>query len=119
MAFPVDVLWVEAQLSTQCSSTAQVPLCMMHGHRLVQLGLDGGIFFPTSRRLVRPTYICRCRRLIILQSETFNKPDAAYAAARNITWDDSYHGFSGPVQASHAPYDYPGSGKFKFSSYMQ
>ncbi|PSN67054.1 choline dehydrogenase-like protein [Corynespora cassiicola Philippines] len=43
------------------------------------------------------------------KSETFHKPDADYAAEKNITWDDSVHGFQGPVQTSHAPYDYPGS----------
>ncbi|KAF1944605.1 choline dehydrogenase-like protein [Clathrospora elynae] len=43
------------------------------------------------------------------KSETFTPPDANYAAERNITWDESMHGFDGPVQASHAPYDYPGS----------
>lgn len=44
------------------------------------------------------------------QSETFNPPDLAYAAERNITWDISIHGVDGPVQVSYAPYDYPGSG---------
>ena len=29
----------------------------------------------------------------------------------NITWEDAVHGFNGPVKASYAPYDYPGSGK--------
>ncbi|KAI4640376.1 hypothetical protein J4E93_008582 [Alternaria ventricosa] len=43
------------------------------------------------------------------KSETFTAPDADYAASHNITWDVSVHGFEGPVQASHAPYDYPGS----------
>ncbi|ORY01579.1 choline dehydrogenase-like protein [Clohesyomyces aquaticus] len=46
------------------------------------------------------------------KSETFNRPDAAYTASHNITWDDSVHGFKGPVQASLAPYDYPGSANF-------
>ncbi|KAF2189246.1 GMC oxidoreductase [Zopfia rhizophila CBS 207.26] len=46
------------------------------------------------------------------KSETFNRPDATYAKERNITWDDSVHGFSGPVRASYAPYDYPGSANF-------
>lgn len=45
------------------------------------------------------------------ESETFTAPDADYAASHNITWDVSVHGFEGPVQASHAPYDYPGSGQ--------
>ncbi|KAF2017824.1 GMC oxidoreductase [Aaosphaeria arxii CBS 175.79] len=46
------------------------------------------------------------------KSENFNPPDAKYAAERNITWDKSVHGFGGPVQASYAPYDYPGSANF-------
>ncbi|RYN85077.1 hypothetical protein AA0120_g8996 [Alternaria tenuissima] len=43
------------------------------------------------------------------KSETFTAPDAEYAARHNITWDVAIHGSDGPVQASHAPYDYPGS----------
>ncbi|CAN9327524.1 unnamed protein product [Alternaria sp. RS040] len=43
------------------------------------------------------------------KSETFTAPDAEYAASRNITWNLAIHGSGGPVQASHAPYDYPGS----------
>ncbi|KAF2662540.1 GMC oxidoreductase [Lophiostoma macrostomum CBS 122681] len=46
------------------------------------------------------------------KSETFTPPGAAYASEHNITWDTAVHGFSGPVQASHAPYDYPGSANF-------
>jgi choline dehydrogenase-like flavoprotein len=49
------------------------------------------------------------------KSETFTRPDPLYAAERNITWIDAVHGFSGPVQASYAPYDYPGSGKYLYS----
>jgi hypothetical protein len=51
-------------------------------------------------------------QLTLEQSETFNVPDAEVANERNITWDNSVHGFDGPVQASHARYDYPGSGRF-------
>ncbi|KAF1851313.1 GMC oxidoreductase [Cucurbitaria berberidis CBS 394.84] len=46
------------------------------------------------------------------KSETFNPPNAEYAAQHNITWDESLHGFDGPVQASYAPYDYAGSENF-------
>ncbi|KAF2260261.1 choline dehydrogenase-like protein [Lojkania enalia] len=46
------------------------------------------------------------------KSEAFNRPDPKYAIEHNITWDDSVHGFNGPVQISHAPYDYPGSANF-------
>ncbi|KAH9880905.1 hypothetical protein IAQ61_001199 [Plenodomus lingam] len=46
------------------------------------------------------------------KSETFTPPDTSYAAERNITWDLSVHGSTGPVQASYAPYDYPGSANF-------
>ncbi|KAF2846944.1 GMC oxidoreductase [Plenodomus tracheiphilus IPT5] len=46
------------------------------------------------------------------KSETFSPPLASYAAERNITWDESVHGFAGPVQASYAPYDYPASASF-------
>ncbi|KAF2627624.1 GMC oxidoreductase [Macroventuria anomochaeta] len=46
------------------------------------------------------------------KSETFSRPDQNYAAEHNITWDDTVHGFDGPVQASYAPYDYPGSVNF-------
>ncbi|KAL1794907.1 hypothetical protein ACET3X_006723 [Alternaria dauci] len=43
------------------------------------------------------------------KSETFTAPDAEYAVRHNITWDAAVHGSDGPVQASYAPYDYPGS----------
>ncbi|KAF2246817.1 GMC oxidoreductase [Trematosphaeria pertusa] len=46
------------------------------------------------------------------KSETFNRPDPIYAAEHNITWDDSVHGFQGPVPVTIAPYDYPGSANF-------
>lgn len=46
------------------------------------------------------------------KSEFFNRPDRGYAAEHNITWDDAVHGLDGPVQASYAPYDYPGGGKY-------
>ena len=46
----------------------------------------------------------------------FTPPDANYATARNITWDETVRGFDGPVQASYAPYDYPGSGMFDESA---
>ncbi|KAJ8107527.1 hypothetical protein OPT61_g8803 [Boeremia exigua] len=44
------------------------------------------------------------------KSETFQRPDLQYAAEHNITWDDAVRGSGGPVHASYAPYDYPGSG---------
>ncbi|CAO2658119.1 Nn.00g073790.m01.CDS01 [Neocucurbitaria sp. VM-36] len=46
------------------------------------------------------------------KSETFHPPDPQYAAEHNMTWDESVHGFDGPVQASYAPYDYAGSEDF-------
>ncbi|KAF2820284.1 choline dehydrogenase-like protein [Ophiobolus disseminans] len=46
------------------------------------------------------------------KSATFTPPDAEYAKERNITWDASVRGIDGPVQASYAPYDYPGSANF-------
>jgi len=49
--------------------------------------------------------------LIKMQSETFHTPDSTYAAEHNLTWDESVHGFDGPVQASYAPYDFPGAGE--------
>lgn len=54
---------------------------------------------------------CTSRANVQSQSETFNRPDPIYAAEHNITWDDSVHGFQGPVPVTIAPYDYPGSGK--------
>ncbi|KAK5625400.1 hypothetical protein RRF57_001116 [Xylaria bambusicola] len=41
--------------------------------------------------------------------ENFTKPDSAFAARANISWDDSLHGTSGPVQYSYPNYFYPGS----------
>ena len=46
-----------------------------------------------------------------MQSETFHAPDSTYAAEHNLTWDESVHGFDGPVQASYAPYDFLGAGE--------
>lgn len=46
------------------------------------------------------------------KSETFHSPEAAYAHDRNITYDESVHGFTGPIQSSYPPYDYPGSANF-------
>jgi hypothetical protein len=43
-----------------------------------------------------------------MQSENFTAPDAAFAAASNISWIDSVHGHSGPVQSTYANYVYPG-----------
>lgn len=45
------------------------------------------------------------------QSENFTRPNAAYAAAHNISFLDSVHGFGGPVQLAYSIYDYPGSSK--------
>ncbi|KAK0122040.1 hypothetical protein ONS95_010304 [Cadophora gregata] len=46
------------------------------------------------------------------KSETFTPPEAAFAKKYNITWDSSYHGNNGPVQASYAPYGYQSSANF-------
>ncbi|KAH6720855.1 choline dehydrogenase-like protein [Leptodontidium sp. MPI-SDFR-AT-0119] len=46
------------------------------------------------------------------KSETFARPEAAFAKKNNITWNDSAHGFKGPLQASYAPYDYQSSANF-------
>lgn len=46
-----------------------------------------------------------------MKSENFTRPDAAFAKAANITWDDSVRGNSGPVQYTYPNYYYPGSGK--------
>jgi choline dehydrogenase len=45
------------------------------------------------------------------QSEIFSPPNAAYAAAHNISYQDSIHGTSGPIHSSYAEYDYPGGGE--------
>lgn len=45
------------------------------------------------------------------QSENFTTPDPAFAAARNISWEDDAHGTDGPIHASYAPYDYPSGGE--------
>lgn len=67
-----------------------------------------------SRRRVRP-YEDRCGLLahIVMQSENFTAPDAAFAAAGNISWIDGVHGFEGPVQSTYPNYFFPGSGKNK------
>ncbi|CZS97710.1 related to alcohol oxidase [Rhynchosporium agropyri] len=46
------------------------------------------------------------------KSETFGKPEASFAKQYNISWDDSAHGFQGPVQTTYSPYDYPSSANF-------
>ncbi|KAL2060753.1 hypothetical protein VTL71DRAFT_9395 [Oculimacula yallundae] len=46
------------------------------------------------------------------KSETFGRPEASFAKQYNISYDDSAHGFKGPVQASYSPYDYPSSANF-------
>ncbi|KAI1339886.1 hypothetical protein F5Y15DRAFT_72209 [Xylariaceae sp. FL0016] len=46
------------------------------------------------------------------KSENFGKPDPAFAAANNITWDDSVHGFDGPVAWSYPTYHYPSATNF-------
>ncbi|KAK3291832.1 uncharacterized protein B0H64DRAFT_408215 [Chaetomium fimeti] len=43
------------------------------------------------------------------KAETFTAPDAAFAAAGNISWDAAVRGDSGPVQYSYPNYFYPGS----------
>lgn len=48
---------------------------------------------------------------MIMQSENFTAPDAAFAAAGNISWIESVHGFEGPVQNTYPNYFFPGSGK--------
>lgn len=49
--------------------------------------------------------VCHC------QAENFTAPNAALAAAGNISWDDSVRGHSGPVQYSYPNYFFPGSGE--------
>lgn len=45
------------------------------------------------------------------KSENFTPPDQAFAEKANISWDESIHGTSGPLQVSYPNYYYPGSGK--------
>lgn len=45
------------------------------------------------------------------KSENFTPPDPAFAAVANISWDDTVHGFNGPVQNTYPNYYFPGSGK--------
>ncbi|GAB1317329.1 hypothetical protein MFIFM68171_07539 [Madurella fahalii] len=44
-----------------------------------------------------------------MKGETFTAPNADFAAAGNISWDDSVRGESGPVQYSYPNYFFPGS----------
>ncbi|CAG8957813.1 hypothetical protein HYFRA_00000152 [Hymenoscyphus fraxineus] len=46
------------------------------------------------------------------KSENFTTPDPTFAAARNISWEDGFHGSDGPIHASYAPYDYPSGENF-------
>ncbi|KAG8163562.1 hypothetical protein KVR01_006859 [Diaporthe batatas] len=46
------------------------------------------------------------------KSENFTAPDPAFAAAGNISWIDSVHGFGGPVQNTYPNYFFPGSGNW-------
>jgi choline dehydrogenase-like flavoprotein len=47
---------------------------------------------------------------VLSQGENFTAPDPAFAAASNISWDDSIRGHGGPLQYSYSNYNYPGSG---------
>lgn len=44
------------------------------------------------------------------KSENFTPPDLNFAAVANISWDNSVHGFAGPVQNTYPNYFFPGSG---------
>ncbi|KAJ6206013.1 hypothetical protein PSV09DRAFT_2376419 [Bipolaris maydis] len=46
------------------------------------------------------------------KGENFNPPDPVFAAASNISWDDSVRGRGGPLQYGYANYNYPGSGQW-------
>ncbi|KAF2843499.1 GMC oxidoreductase [Patellaria atrata CBS 101060] len=46
------------------------------------------------------------------KSETFTPPDQTFADAHNISWDNSVHGFNGPVQANYPPYDFAPTGNW-------
>ena len=48
------------------------------------------------------------------QSENFTKPTPEFAAKYNVSWDESVHGYDGPVQASYSPYDFAPAGKPDF-----
>lgn len=41
------------------------------------------------------------------KSESFTPADAGYAQDFDISWEDSFHGFGGPVRASFPVYQYP------------
>lgn len=49
---------------------------------------------------------------LFTQGENFTAPDPAFAAANNISWDDSVRGHGGPLQYSYTNYNYPGSGQW-------
>lgn len=45
------------------------------------------------------------------KSETFTAPDRRFATQTNISWVDSLHGHSGPLQVSYPNFFYRGAGK--------
>ncbi|KNG44543.1 gmc oxidoreductase [Stemphylium lycopersici] len=52
----------------------------------------------------------RTEQVVVGKGENFNSPDPAFAAASNISWDNSVRGNGGPLQYGYANYNYPGSG---------
>ncbi|KAH6674843.1 choline dehydrogenase-like protein [Halenospora varia] len=46
------------------------------------------------------------------KSENFTSPDPAWAAAKNISWNQSLKGVSGPVHASYSKFDWASSKNF-------
>ncbi|TVY82028.1 Dehydrogenase xptC [Lachnellula suecica] len=46
------------------------------------------------------------------KSENFTRPSPEFSRKHNITWDDSVHGFDGPIHTSYPPYDFAPSKNF-------
>lgn len=93
-----------------CSSTERARRNTTPGKLWGPMAWAGISFSPISKRYFQTATTPGSTNLV--KSETFHQPDAAFAQARNITWDNSAHGFGGPIQSSFPPYDYPGSENF-------
>ena len=116
--FPVPYLWLPLT-STPQAALNNVSYSVPCGRAVGGGSVVNAMFFHRSdasfydicEKLGARGWAWRHMLKYFKKSETFSRPNTHYAEEHNITWDDAFHGFDGPVQASYAPYDYPGSGK--------
>ncbi|KAH6643036.1 choline dehydrogenase-like protein [Boeremia exigua] len=117
--FPVPYLWLPLMSTPQAAlegTSYGVPCGRVVGGGSVVNAMffhrSDASFYDTCEMLGAQGWSWEDMLPYFKKSETFSRPDLQYAADHNITWEDSAHGFNGPVQTSYAPYDYPGSANF-------